>query len=755
MKTYLLLLFVSFTGLGLAAQPASPANPTTSTNQNATGDGGTNREAITRRLLDRLYSGDTNQPTPASAPAPLPVTPPTAVPTTAVPLPGAQPTATAATPGAPGAGTIAAPGISGGAVAPPPAIGAPGAAATASPQTVTTNAAGQSMEDIIPPGILKLQEMNLNQALESVYAPLVGRTILRPTALPAATITLKAETPLTRRESIQALDAVLALNGIATLNVGTKFVTIVPEASAIQQGKAFTSQGKDELPELGQYTTHVVQLKYAQVQEVQQAITPLAKTPASIIAIPSSSILILRDYAPNIKRMLDLIEKIDVTIPGEYEPVVIPIKYALATDIQQVLASLSPSGAGVTVGRSTQRTLPGLPTPGGIGGAQGGINPQTGQPYPGATPGGGATGTRSAFQGRLQQAVQRMTSGALAGDIQIIGQAKIIADERTNSLLIFASKTDLDAIQKVIAKLDVVLAQVLIEGIIMEVSLDDSINMGVSASQNRQQGGRFTGAGALQNGPSWLDPTTLTSLGSFSTNAAGSGLSYFGKLGMDYDVAVNLIATDSRINVLQRPRIQTSHATPAQLFIGETRPYIVGTIYSDFVGTGGSRSQVQEKHIGITLNVLPLINSEGLVIMKIEQQIQQLGKDVIIDNNPYPTTTERNTSAEVAVHDHDTIMLGGFISSTKNKAKSGVPFLKDIPLLGALFRNSSDHNARTELMVLLRPTVLPTPESASLAAAAERDKMPAIRRAEAEEQEFVRKQEEQARREEEKKRKKN
>ena len=144
MKTYLLLLFVSFTGLGLAAQPASPANPTTSTNQNATGDGGTNREAITRRLLDRLYSGDTNQPTPASAPAPLPVTPPTAVPTTAVPLPGAQPTATAATPGAPGAGTIAAPGISGGAVAPPPAIGAPGAAATASPQTVTTNAAGET-----------------------------------------------------------------------------------------------------------------------------------------------------------------------------------------------------------------------------------------------------------------------------------------------------------------------------------------------------------------------------------------------------------------------------------------------------------------------------------------------------------------------------------------------------------------------------------------------------------------------------------
>ena len=68
----------------------------------------------------------------------------------------------------------------------------------------------------------------------------------------------------------------IALNGIATLNVGTKFVTIVPEASAIQQGKAFTSQGKDELPELGQYTTHVVQLKYAQVQEVQQAITPLA-----------------------------------------------------------------------------------------------------------------------------------------------------------------------------------------------------------------------------------------------------------------------------------------------------------------------------------------------------------------------------------------------------------------------------------------------------------------------------------------------
>ena len=136
---------------------------------------------------------------------------------------------------------------------------------------------------------------------------------------------------------------------------------------------------------------------------------------------------------------------------------------------------------------------------------------------------------------------------------------------------------------------------------------------------------------------------------------------------------------------------------------------------------------------------MPIINQDGLVVMDISQNISQPGDDVTIDNNKVPSTIERNAQSYVAVHDRDTIMLGGFISTTKSKSNGGVPFLKDIPGLGMLFRSSSDSTRRVELMVLIRPTVLPTPEIAALHTAEQLDNSPGITKAQREEEEYQRK----------------
>ena len=95
-------------------------------------------------------------------------------------------------------------------------------------------------------------------------------------------------------------------------------------------------------------------------------------------------------------------------------------------------------------------------------------------------------------------------------------------------------------------------------------------------------------------------------------------------------------------------------------------------------------------------------------------------------------TASKQASAKVSVRDHDTIILGGLIETDKNKSNSGVPFLKDVPLLGYLFRGSHADETRKELLVLIRPTVLPTPEIAALTAAAEKNKMPGVRETEKE-----------------------
>ena len=135
----------------------------------------------------------------------------------------------------------------------------------------------------------------------------------------------------------------------------------------------------------------------------------------------------------------------------------------------------------------------------------------------------------------------------------------------------------------------------------------------------------------------------------------------------------------------------------------------------------------------IGLTVTPYINSDGLVVMQIDETISELaGSTAIQGEGDVPNTTSRQFSAEVAVLDGDTVMLGGFIRNSSDKAKSGVPILKDIPLLGAVFANTTSSKTRDELVVLMRPTVLKTPAMAAVETTKWKQGLPGVSSAEAE-----------------------
>ena len=709
------------------------------------------REEAIQRALERAAAADAKATNAAAASTDKPVPPATNASTlitnrtlrTATPAPAPAQANVAAQPAPPPAGGFPAVQVQpqsnlrpAGALpipaAPAPAVGAPVAGAPALGANVAVpanagnfNLAAKGEEEVLPPGLIKFLDTPLDQVLD-VYQELTGRTVLRPNNLPQTKVTIRSETPLTRKEAIQALDSILSMNQVTMVPQGEKFVKAVPFSQAPTEGSRFSKLSGLDLPEAGVYTTHVVQVKNATLTDVATAMQQFAKMPNSILAIPSSNIIILRDYAENVKRMLEVLEKIDLVPLSEYESIVIPIKYALAGDIAQVLGSLTAGGGGgvTSVGTRPQTERRGLTAPGmGVGGAggAGGFQGQGGYNQNASTTGLGAQrGSQGNFQDRLRGIVNRAAS---AGDIEVLGQTKIIADERTNSLLIFASKTDIATIKDIISKLDVVLAQVLIEAIIMEVTIGNDLRYGVSYLQRTpsQGGNYYSGIGAIKNN-TFLTPGNFASL----TNASGllpGGFSYFGRFGNDFDATATAVASDSRINVLSRPRIQTSHAVQARIFVGESRPYITGTS-GGF--SGYSQSQYSQLRIGIDLSVTPLINPDGLVVMDIEQQINSVGVNVKIDNNDVPTTVERTASAKVSVRDRETIILGGFISNSRDKSSSGVPLLKDIPILGALFRSTTLNKNKQELIILIRPTVLPTPGDASLAAIEERSKMPGI-----------------------------
>lgn len=660
------------------------------------------------------FSRGTNKPaTNAVVGAAAPVTAVPVVPASgvAVPPPGAiNPAAVAVPPNTPPAAAAVAPG--------------------ASPAPVQP-------EQILQAGTIDFPKVDLETILP-FYAELVGRTILHA-QLPQVQISLRTQTALTKTEAIQALDSVLAMNGIAMVNVGEKFVKAVPQASVFTTAAPFTTHDISEIPEADQYITHIAQLKYAKPSELVQTLAAYGQIPNGIQPIDSSQILVIRDYSGNVKRMLELIKKIDVDIPMEWDSEVIPIKYAQAQDIATALSSLG-GGTGTTVGHGATTGQGGSGRTGGLGGmggtgGLGGYNPNSGGL--GTTgginnPSGGAFGSnpaarKSSFSDRLNNIINK---AAGSGDFQVLGQTKIIADARTNSLLVFANKQDMEMIKKIIKELDVVLPQVLIEAIIMEVSLDNSRDVGFSYLQTSPTSaghGYFNGIGGLNNG-TILNPGSFNNAG---TNGIPSGFSYFGQFGNDFSATATAIATDGRITVLSRPRIQTSHGVAANLQVGDTVPEITGT-YFNGLGSVGSSSQYQQTFVGINLEVTPLINTEGLVVMDIVQDVEQLGTPTTIDGNPVPTTSKRYAQATVSVKDRDTIILGGMISTTKSSTHSGVPFLKDIPALGYLFRSSSDSKQRKELIVLIRPTVLPTPEQAALVATHERAKLPGVKAAERE-----------------------
>ena len=539
---------------------------------------------------------------------------------------------------------------------------------------------------------------------------------------------MRQTAPLTKLEMVHALEAALALNQISVINIGDKFVTVVPTTDAGKIAGHLNTNAVAELPDLGSMATRVVQLKFTKPTDLVNVLTPFASGAVAnpVLPIDGSGILVLRDNVANVKRMLEMIEKVDVTMPSEFLSEVIPIKYAKAEEIASALSSVGGGTGGVVGSRPTSTGS----------GAAGGAN-RFGQPgynsnqpgnlgQPGATP---TPSSGASFNDRLQNIIRKASS---SGDIQLLGSTKIIADIRSNSLLVFATKQDMATIKDIIEKLDVVLAQVLVETLIMDVTIGDDWNFGVSAAQTkknfRTSPPTVAGAGGM-NANKFFDFT-----GSSSTNAfgdlIGSGIKYFGKVNEDIYFSVAAAASQGKVKVIQRPRIQTSHATPAQLFIGSTVPYITSSYYGSGFG-GGPSSQYQQLKVGIGLNVTPFINQEGLVVMKIEETIDELDGSTHIDNvGDVPNTKSSTLSAEIAVRDGESVILGGIVRNSDDLNKSGVPYLKDIPLLGYLFRSTISKKKRQESIVLMRPTVLRTPELAALQVDVERRHMPGISEAE-------------------------
>lgn len=294
-----------------------------------------------------------------------------------------------------------------------------------------------------------------------------------------------------------------------------------------------------------------------------------------------------------------------------------------------------------------------------------------------------------------------------------------IASEDTNRIVIDCDPRRESDVLNLLRELDQPPPQVMIQVLIVEVTMDNSLELGVEfAFQDLQ----YTKAGPN-------DTTTFDFVGGTDVGAAGTGLGgfTFTITGADFNFLIRTLQNEGNLNILSRPQIVAMDNQEARIEITNDVPYPAGTT----TGIGGVIStNVQRKDVGIKLIVTPHINPDGFVRMEIEQEVSDITSSTVDIGQGLtsPIFFRRNAKTVVTVKDDETVVLGGLITTRDEIREQKIPILGDIPILGLMFSNRKNDIKRTELLVVLTPRVIRAPDEFRELSIRERDltgKMPA------------------------------
>ncbi len=400
----------------------------------------------------------------------------------------------------------------------------------------------------------------------------------------------------------------------------------------------------------------------------------------------------------------DLIAKLDTAGESSTRQEVIQLKHATASDVATVLSSLV-TGQNSAARTANQNQAAARTAAGALAATTN--RPATNQP--------GAAGAQAAQQTAAQQAARNaaaaagivlpgLNGGATAAPQQFSAILTIVPDERSNSLVISGTVDDLRLIKDIVSQLDILLAQVRIEVVIAEITLDDAATTGLDSLGLVVSGNKLVAFNASGAGGSISGAPNATS------GVSGTYATLFDATSGARDLAATLSLSTtprkSNTNILSVPNIVTTHNKEASIFVGESRPTI--TSYQNTGTTTGSvgagyTSSVTYRDIGIRLTVKPLIGNDGSVQLDIKQEVNDILGEVLLDGNSQPVIGSRTTESFVNVNSGEIIVLGGLQRKLHTNSTSR---LGPIPFLGDLFGKRSRDDTRTDLVFFLRPYVL-------------------------------------------------
>ncbi|MFV1973146.1 MAG: type II secretion system secretin GspD [Thiohalobacterales bacterium] len=569
---------------------------------------------------------------------------------------------------------------------------------------------------------LNLKDADIS-ALISTVAEVTGRNFIIDPRVKGK-VTVVSSRPMDSEEVYQVFLSILKVHGFAAVPSGA-VIKIVPDVNAKQDG--IPTVGEADTPAGDEMVTRVVQVDNIAAAQLVPILRPLVPQQGHLAAYPATNVLIISDRARNVKRLVSIIRRIDQVSDSEIE--IIPLQHAAANEVVRVLTSLqraaptkgkTPAAAGGPVLVADERTnsvllggdralrlrmralISHLDTPMEAGGNTDVIYLKYAE----------ATEIVDVLKGVGEVKKKEVGKGKTAAPRS---QFDIQADEATNSLVITAPPDIMRTMKRVISQLDIRRAQVLVDAVIAEVSVDTSRELGMQWIISGLNDG--TGPVGLINFSN--TGTTITDLANAVISAKdGTQLPQqksnatigFGRVRSDESTnfvgLLQALSADANTNILSTPTLITLDNEEAEIIIGENVPFITGSFSSTGANSGSTNpfQTIQREDVGLTLKIKPQINEGNALKLNIEQEISSIADSVV--GAADLITNKRSIKTTVMADDGSIVVLGGLIEEQVGESHQKIPLLGDIPLLGYLFRSTGTSINKTNLMVFIHPVIL-------------------------------------------------
>jgi len=562
-------------------------------------------------------------------------------------------------------------------------------------------------------------------------------------------VTLQTSQPLTKSELLPTLDMLLDINNAAMVYQDGLY-QIKTKTDALS-GSAFSTYKnfKNKVP--AGYQVRVVPVRNVSAEELADIIKPILQEKTILHVDSNRNMMLIAGTAEELARAMEMVSAFDVSILQGRSFGLFPLKNVEATKIIEELEHVfnqkgegkggsffqfmpierlnailaithqarylqdierwvlrldranTSSGGGVNVYRAQHVDAVELATTLNEIFAQGGDN-RKGSSSVAARRKTVEITNKNKTASKVASALKKLGAQSIAD----VGEVKIIADEINNALVIVATAQDYAVVQRVIKQLDVMPLQVLIDATIVDVTLTDTLKYGIKWFLSHQNSGNHA---ASSNGGDFISDVAAAAV---AASTGGFGYAFISDSG-DISAVLDAAATKGNVNVISSPSIMVLNNHEASIQVGNEISLRTSdtTNISSTTNTGTNvTSTIQQRKTGVKLTVRPRVNASGLVIMDIEQSVEDPGP--FKDDGSNPDILTREISSSVAVQSGETIVLGGLIKENSDQSKSGIPFLHELPLIGALFGNTTKSKVKTELVVLITPRVVKSRQDARL-----------------------------------------